>query len=78
MSSLLLVHAPPYAFHKLELIEYIKLYYFNLEICCKGFDTYKSTSNNTFTLVHSKEGLTLYITSLAHPFYKVILDLELS
>ena len=69
MPSLLLVHAPPYAFHKLEFIEYIKLYYFNPEICYKGFDT---------SLVHSKEGLTLYITSLAHPFYKVILDLELS
>ena len=78
MPSLLLVNAPLYAFHKLELIEYIKLYYFNPEICCKGFDTYKSTSNNTFTLVYFKKGLTLCTTSSAHPFHKVILDLELS
>ncbi|ETW78728.1 hypothetical protein HETIRDRAFT_324454 [Heterobasidion irregulare TC 32-1] len=78
MPSILPVHAPPYAFHKLELIEYVKLYYFALEVCHEGSDSFKSTTDDTFTLAHSDEGLTLRAASSSCPSCKVIPDSKLS
>ena len=78
MPSILPIHSPPYAFHKLELIEYVKLYYFTMEGCHEGSDSYKSSADNTFTLARSDEGKALRVASSVHTSHKVILDIDLS
>ena len=76
--TVLPVHASLYMFHKLELIEYVELYYFTLEGCREGSESYKSTADDTFTLAHSEEGLSLHAASSSCPSCKVIPDADLS
>ena len=40
MPSTLSVHCSPYAFHKLELLNYVKLYYFTPKGCHEGHKSY--------------------------------------
>ena len=76
--TILPVHASLYAFHKLELIKYVELYYFTLEGCREGSESYKSTADDTFTLARSEEGLSLRMASSSRPSRKVIPDADLS
>ena len=78
MPSILPMHCSPYAFHKLELLDYVEFYYFTPEGCHEGRESYRSLADDTFTLARSDDGLTLRSASTSRPSRKVIPDADLT